>query len=198
MGADRLIRNEPITVNGFSGREIEFQAKETGWHTARVIVADTRVYLVIGGGGMAQPNDSDVRRFLNSFEITEPELVKEGKRREEQAKLAAAALLEAKERTEKAREEREAEQKRRDDARHKADAEREASDLRGAAETIAGAALARVTDDARRKAEAEREASDLRGAAEKVAGAALARAARDARPPAPPLEVAPPPRPVEE
>ncbi len=97
MKAEQGGKNEPIAVGGFPGREIEFQA-ETGWHAARVIVADTRLYIVLVGGGMAQKDDPRVRQFFDSFEITDATLVAEGKRRAEQAKLAAEAAKEARDR----------------------------------------------------------------------------------------------------
>lgn len=134
MKSERLLRNDGITVNGFSGREIEFQA-ETGWHTARIIVADTRVYIVLVGGGMAQPGDAEVKQFLDSFKITDPKLLAEGKRREEQAKVA-------REREAKRKAEEEEEQKRRADDKRKADAAREADDLHDAAESVAGMTMA--------------------------------------------------------
>jgi hypothetical protein len=127
MEAEQFAENKPITVGGFSGREISFQAK-TGWHVARVVVADTRVYIVLGGGGMAQPGDPDLQRFLDSFEITDAKLVAEGKRRAEQAKLAAEAAREAKERAAKR-------------AAEAAQPELDPDDVRGAAEMVAEAAL---------------------------------------------------------
>jgi len=141
MKAERLLRNDSITVNGFSAREIEFQA-ETGWHTARVIVADTRVYIILAGGGMAQPGDPEVRQFLDSFKITDPKLLAEGKRREEQARRDAEKAKADKEREAKRKAEEEEEQNRRAEERKAADAEREADELREAAEAVAEAALA--------------------------------------------------------
>ncbi len=130
LNAEQLLRNESITVGGFPGREIEFQTKGNRWYVARVIVADTRVYIVLVGGGMAHPDDADVRRFLDSFEITEPKLVEEGKRRTEAAKNAADGAKEAKNRAARAKAEAEAE------------AAREVKDLRDAAEAVAKEALA--------------------------------------------------------
>lgn len=165
--------SKPVTVDGFDGREVEFFGK-SGWYTARVIVADTRVYVLLAGGGMAKPGDPDVRRFIDTFKITRPELVAEGKRREEQAKMAADAAKEAKER----------------EARRKAEAEEE--DLHDAAEAAAEASMTAATGAAL----ARREAEKVRSAAEVVAGAAVGVGLSEAAAPRPP--VAPPPRPVED
>lgn len=74
------------TVGGFPMREIEFQGR-TGWYVARIIVADTRQYVLIVHG-VTRPSPADVHRFMNSFEITDPVLVAEGKRRAADAKNA--------------------------------------------------------------------------------------------------------------
>jgi hypothetical protein len=77
-------REEPITVNGFPGRELTYQGKGGANYTARVVVADTRRYIVLAGG--PQPHDSpNVRKFIKSFTITEPKLVDEAKKREKEA-----------------------------------------------------------------------------------------------------------------
>ncbi len=117
----------PVTVGGFDGRELEYFANG-GWFTARVVVADTRVYVLLGGGGTAQPGDPDVRKFIDSFEITDPKLAAEGQEREARAKKQADA---AKEREERRKTEEAEEQK-----------QREADDLRAAAETVAEVAIA--------------------------------------------------------
>jgi hypothetical protein len=129
MQAEQIAQTKEITIAGFPGREIAFQAK-TGWHMARVVVADTRVYIVLAGGGMAQPGDPDLQRFLDSFEITDAKLVAEGKRRAEQAKLAAEAVREAKERAAKRA------------AEPPPEPELDPDDVHGAAEAVAEAALA--------------------------------------------------------
>lgn len=172
-------RGNPITVGGFDGRELDFWG-ESGWYTARVIVADTRVYVVVAGGGMAKPGDESARRFLKSFEITNPKLVAEGKRRAEQAKRAADDAKEAKARVDRGK------------------AAADAADIRDAAEGVADAALRTASREARAAREAaRREAEALHDAAEAVAGAALAVGLREARP-APRLPPAPPPRRVDD
>jgi len=90
------------------------------------VVADTRVYVLLGGGGTAQPGDPDVRKFIDSFEITDPKLAAEGQEREARAKKKADA---AKEREEKRKAEEEVQK------------QREADDLRAAAETVSEVAI---------------------------------------------------------
>ena len=68
-----VLSEKDITVGGFTGREIEFAAGG-GWYAARVVVADTRIYIVIGGGRFAKPGNANVRRFLDSFQVTDPKL----------------------------------------------------------------------------------------------------------------------------
>ena len=155
----------PITVEGFPAREVEFFA-DTGWHKARVIVADSRVYIVLAGGGTAQPGDLEVQQFLDSFKITDDKLMAEGKRREDQAKRDTEKTKADKQREAKRQAEEEEEQNRRSE-------ERKAS--------------ARAVAELREAAEAVIEAVEDTGLEAKAA-----------RPAAPPLPVAPPPRPVGE
>lgn len=86
LGTGAKLKGEPkeLTVGGFPARDFEFQSPK-GWYVVRIIVADTRQYILLVHGAL-RPNAGDVRRFVDSFEITQPELVKEGKRREEWAK----------------------------------------------------------------------------------------------------------------
>jgi hypothetical protein len=184
LQAPEPIRNDPVTVDGFEGREVEFRGKG-GLYTARVIVADTRVYIVLAGGGQARTGDPMARRFIDSFKIIDPKLLKEGNERAERARRKADAAKEAKDR----------------ETKQKADAaaERESADLHAAAKTVGGAGVAVASREAR----ARRESADLRAAAEAVAGATVAEALHEARPkpplpvaPFPRLPLAPPPRPT--
>ncbi len=79
------VREKGITVDGFPARELEYNGA-VGSYTARVIVADSRVYMVVACG--SQPHDSpDVTRFLNSFQITDEHLVGEARKRQKDNKL---------------------------------------------------------------------------------------------------------------
>ena len=86
LGTGAKLKGEPkeLTVGGFPARDFEFQSPK-GWYVVRIIVADTRQYILLVHSAL-RPNAADVRRFVDSFEITHPELVKEGKRREAWAK----------------------------------------------------------------------------------------------------------------
>lgn len=76
-----VVRTEPIEVSGFPGREFEYRNEKGGTFTGRVVVADSRAYVLIAGGRFTRPGSGSVRRFLDSFEITDPKLLAEAKRR---------------------------------------------------------------------------------------------------------------------
>jgi hypothetical protein len=76
---------DPIDVGGFPGREFEYQAKGGAVYRGRVILAGTRVYVILAGGRFTEPDDENMRRFLESFEITDPNLADEVKRRADAA-----------------------------------------------------------------------------------------------------------------
>lgn len=60
--------------NGFPAREIVVRGrKRSEIAVIRIIVAETRLFVVVAGGsGTAFPESENARRFLNSFEITDP------------------------------------------------------------------------------------------------------------------------------
>jgi hypothetical protein len=76
-----VLRDETITVSGFPAREFEYRYKNDGTVVGRVVVADNRIYVVVAGGRFTQPGDENVRRFLDSFEITDPRLLAVAKER---------------------------------------------------------------------------------------------------------------------
>jgi hypothetical protein len=67
----RLVRNEKTTVSGFPAREFEFRSHDGGTYFGRIVVTDKRLYVVIGGGIFARSGNTSVRRFVNSFQVTE-------------------------------------------------------------------------------------------------------------------------------
>ncbi len=82
VGADTANSKE-VKVGELVGREVEFprgRNRGKGWFLARVVVADSRVYIVLAGGGFTKPGDADVRRFLDSFQVTDEELLKRAKK----------------------------------------------------------------------------------------------------------------------
>lgn len=77
----RILRTESLTVSGFPAREVEFVAANGGTYVLRLVIAETRVYRVIAGGRAVSADHANVRRFLDSFAVTDPELVGRGKNR---------------------------------------------------------------------------------------------------------------------
>jgi hypothetical protein len=103
LGEPRQARPaDPIDVGGFPGREFEYRAKGGAVYRGRVILAGTRVYVLLAGGRFTEPDDENVRRFLESFEVTDPNLADEAKRQtrdrihqlRELGEVAAATALE--------------------------------------------------------------------------------------------------------
>jgi hypothetical protein len=81
-GAERKPAGKRLKVDGFPAREVEFEGRH-GFYTARVIIADTKRYIVLAVGPMH--GTPPVRTFIDSFQITDEKLLAEGKRREKQA-----------------------------------------------------------------------------------------------------------------
>lgn len=89
----RVVRNEAITVSGFPGREVEYVATDGGSYFARVVIADRKLYVLVGGGRFVRPGNANIRRFLDSFAVTDPTL--EGGVAFEQEKKKEEATKEA-------------------------------------------------------------------------------------------------------
>jgi len=70
-----ILRNESIEVQGFPAREFEYQFKNGGVITGRVILAGRRVYVLVAGGEFSRAGNENVRRFLDTFAITDPQLL---------------------------------------------------------------------------------------------------------------------------
>jgi hypothetical protein len=125
-GAGKPLRDQRMTVGGFPAREIEVRGA-AGWYVARVVVADTRVYILLVHG-LKKPAEDNVRRFIDSFEITDAKLAKSGRER-------AAAAVKAKDRVEKGKND----PKNRD--------EEEGRELRRAARAVTELAISIATED---------------------------------------------------
>ncbi|MBA4065159.1 MAG: hypothetical protein C0501_15875 [Isosphaera sp.] len=99
--AARGEKGPPLTVGGFPARDMYATADNGDERVFRVVVAHTRAYVLVVGGGRANPRGADARRFLDSFTITDPKLLalteligeaaRERKQAEEDAKARAAA-----------------------------------------------------------------------------------------------------------
>ncbi len=145
-----VLRQKDITVGGYPAREVEFSAKGGGWFASRIIIADSRVYVIIAGGRFAKPGNENARRFLDSFEITDPKLKAAGQTKADAEKAAAELARIQKEREEGER----VEQAKRDVAARIVEAARRAEEERLAA--------IRRAEEERRRREAEVEAEKFR------------------------------------
>lgn len=67
-------RSAPFTVGGFPARDLELAFDDGEAGLIRVVVADTRVYVVTFGGPGGKPSNAFARRFFDSFAITDPKL----------------------------------------------------------------------------------------------------------------------------
>jgi len=79
-------RNEPIELQGFPGREFEYTFKKGGVITGRVILAGSRVYVLVAGGQFTTADNENVQHFLESFEITDPKILALDRKRPAAAK----------------------------------------------------------------------------------------------------------------
>jgi predicted Zn finger-like uncharacterized protein len=68
----RVVRTERLKVSGFTAREVEFLGRDGGTYVVRLVAAGDRLYLLAGGGRFVRPGNPNVRRFLDSFEVTDP------------------------------------------------------------------------------------------------------------------------------
>lgn len=116
---DAVLSQKDIVVNGFPGREVEFSGKEGGHYTARVVIADGRLYMLVAGGKLADRNEPNVRRFLDSFEITDPKLRAAGDAKQAATKQAEEFEQKRKEQQERDRVAREQAEKVLEAAREK-------------------------------------------------------------------------------
>jgi hypothetical protein len=74
----RVVREQKLAVSGFPAREVEFLGNDGGTYIARVVIADTRLYIVVGGGRFVRPGNANIRRFIDSFKVTDPKVKKPG------------------------------------------------------------------------------------------------------------------------
>lgn len=63
--------SRPVTVSGCPGRELELQI-EGQVMLARVVVARTRLYTVLAGGPLTKYGEPRLKRFVESFRVTDP------------------------------------------------------------------------------------------------------------------------------
>ena len=65
-----------LEKNGFSTREYKFTSSHGGTYSALVVVADTRMYILLVGGQSTHPDGNNVHYFFNSFNVTNEGLIK--------------------------------------------------------------------------------------------------------------------------
>jgi hypothetical protein len=71
---ERAVDGKVFKVGGFPARDLEVWFPGGEAAVLRVIVADTRFYLLTVGGRGFDPRGPDAARFLESFQITDPKL----------------------------------------------------------------------------------------------------------------------------
>jgi hypothetical protein len=69
-------QGEEFEMYGFPSTDIKFQNSMGGKYTARLVVADTRLYVLLVGKQMGFPDDESAKRFFNSFVVTDENLIK--------------------------------------------------------------------------------------------------------------------------
>jgi hypothetical protein len=95
----KVIRTDPVTVSGWPATEAVLRHPQHGIVFCRIVLADTRVYLVVAGGQkLTVAGNRRVRRFLDSFAVTDPKLQARAAERKKLADLAGEGARQARER----------------------------------------------------------------------------------------------------
>ena len=95
-----------LKIGEFPAREVKYHTATGATYLVRVILADTRLYILIVGSQLNEPDELHVQRFFNSFEITDPKLLVSEKERKEQEAKDAKERKEKEERDERESKER--------------------------------------------------------------------------------------------
>jgi hypothetical protein len=137
----RIQRGALITVSGFPARDATVIVPGEGEMVIRFVVAQSRVYIVAAGARGGKVDQPDVRHFLDTFEITDTNLLAALKERAAAAERARKAEEEQRE-IDRQRLERLAEEERlRDVARRKQEA---LAQVAGASEAVGSVAYREV------------------------------------------------------
>ncbi|HUR54248.1 MAG TPA: LamG-like jellyroll fold domain-containing protein, partial [Gemmataceae bacterium] len=143
-----ITRNDPTQVSGFSAREIECTSPGNGTALGRVVIAESRGYVILAGGKGSDPNANErFRRFVDSFEVTDPRLHAQAQARKDAGKQAELNRIRAQEDVARRQKEQ--------DDRVAAERKRVEDQLRAAEEQRAAEERARKEEDARIRREAE-------------------------------------------
>jgi hypothetical protein len=79
---------------GFPAREFRYGDLIGEGFVVRVIVADSRMYILVVCGTAGEPDEDDVHHFFDSFEITDPKLLATAEARKEEARRLAQRRVE--------------------------------------------------------------------------------------------------------
>jgi predicted Zn finger-like uncharacterized protein len=79
----RVVGQKPVTVSGFPARELEVELRDGGKGVGRLVIAETKFYMVLAGGPFTDPSNERFKRFVDSFQVTDPAQLAARKEREE-------------------------------------------------------------------------------------------------------------------
>jgi len=74
-GTRKIEENPTLQMCGFPAREIQLSVANGNTYVVRVIVADSRMYILVAGSRMNFPDEENIQHFFNSFKITDEKLV---------------------------------------------------------------------------------------------------------------------------
>lgn len=74
---------------GYPGVELQFRSMQGGSYITRIIVVDTRLYVLLAGGQMGYPEEENIKRFFGSFSVTDEKLIKG----DERGRVAALGMF---------------------------------------------------------------------------------------------------------
>lgn len=135
LALERVGPTESIVVDGFLGLDFAVTAQGQGTYWVRLVITDSRQYFVAVGGSGGTRDREEVRRFLDSFRLTDEDEVA--------ARQRWLELLPGRERVEEERRRAEARLKEEADERRRADEQRAASEARAEKERQAQLRAAR-------------------------------------------------------
>jgi hypothetical protein len=82
-GTRKIQENPSLEMCGFPAREIQLSVASGSMYVVRVIVADSRMYILVVGSRMNFPEEENIQQFFNSFKITDEKLVAAANERNE-------------------------------------------------------------------------------------------------------------------
>lgn len=107
----RATQEDPVLVSDFPGREVVVETPDGAVFVGRVVLAESRVYVVVAGGPHASADSARVRRFIDSFAVTDPDLIAKATARRDAGRRELAALEETRAKAEAERRQRDERQR---------------------------------------------------------------------------------------